>query len=61
MEIRKVELKTDEREYGTMYEVHIYLKFQKQPEILYLSTWAEGYTVIRDILDFLKLLVERDR
>jgi len=62
MNIRKIELKTDDREYGTMYEVHVYLKFQKEPEILYLSTWADGYAVITAILDFLKLLIaKKDR
>ena len=61
MNIRKIELKTDDREYGTMYEVQVYLVFQKEPEILYLPTWAEGYAVIASILDFLKLLVEKDR
>ena len=61
MNIRKIELKTDDREYGTMYEVQVYLVFQKEPEILYLPTWAEGYAVITAILDFLKLLIGRDR
>jgi len=61
MNIRKVELETHEQEYGVMYEVHVYLAFQKEPEILYLSTWAEGYAIITGILDFLKLLIERDK
>jgi len=60
MNIRKIELETDDREFGTMYEIRVYLTYQKEPEILYLSTWAEGYAVITAILDFLKVLVERD-
>ena len=61
MKICKVEVESHEHKYGMMYEVHIYLVFQKEPEILYLPTWAEGYAVIASILDFLKLLVEKDR
>ena len=61
MNIRKIELETDDREFGTMYEIRVYLQFQKEPEILYLSTWAEGYAIITSILDFLKLLIERDK
>jgi hypothetical protein len=59
MNIRKIELESDDREFGTMYEIHVYLQFQKEPEILYLPTWAEGHTIITNILDFLKLLIER--
>ena len=61
MNIRKVELESEDREYGTMYEIDVYLAFQKEPEILYLPTWADGHAVIASILDFLKLLVERDK
>mgnify|MGYP001567345941 CR=1 FL=1 len=57
MNIRKVELESDDREFGTMYEIRVYLMFQKEPEILYLPTWADGYAVITSILDFLKVLM----
>jgi len=56
MNIRKVELKTDEREYGTMYEIHVYPKFKREPVILYLSTWDDW--IILSLIDFLKRLTE---
>ena len=58
MEIRKVELETHEYKYGVMYEVHVYLKFRREPVIMYLP--MDGDTAILNILDFLKRLIEKE-
>ena len=57
--IRKVELETRENEFGTVYEIHIYLKFRIHPVTLSLPTWEDNDVIVLHILDFLKRMIQK--